>query len=176
MPRKKKKREDKKVEEKEEESLWKDNPIVHFTIALITTTLLIALLLVFTIEGFKVPDIMMFPIPLHETITTEIQGMACNFNGLCENGENPISCQPDCNSDSPKVGGRGLVTDWPVIQDWGPCCYPINCPQAKNNPPDCKCEFDVVWCGELNLTVNTSLLKPYTTKTGYPNQEWVGKE
>lgn len=26
------------------------------------------------------------------------------------------------------------------------CCYPLNCPQAKDNPKDCNCEY-MIYCG-----------------------------
>jgi hypothetical protein len=30
------------------------------------------------------------------------------------------------------------------------CCYPVDCPQAVNNPPDCKCEY-MLMCTESTI-------------------------
>jgi hypothetical protein len=45
------------------------------------------------------------------------------------------------------------------VQNWSPyystinikCCYPTNCPQAKDNPKDCYCIYPV-YCGNYSST------------------------
>lgn len=64
--------------------------------------------------------------------------------GLMWNKDCPIKVEPKCNESLTVYTGTRFY-NWTNI-----CCYPSDCPQAKNNPEECTCIYMVECYGKKN--------------------------
>ena len=62
---------------------------------------------------------------------------------LFTNAVNEAATSLDCHSNTTTIE----ITKRPAPMK---CCYPLNCPQAKNNPKICECEYTIYCFGGIN--------------------------
>jgi len=59
---------------------------------------------------------------------------------------------PNCNCSCPNSFSPYYTMSYISLNR--SCCYPLDCPEAKNNPKDCKCTY-VIECGTYKELVGS---------------------